>query len=367
MPYGTVNADVIQTSTSGGILGAGDASSMKNRIINGAMVIDQRNAGASVSVSTSGVYVLDRWKNRAFGGGVFSVQQSSTAPAGFTNSTLYTVTTADSSIAAGDNYWIIQEIEGYNVADLNWGTANAKTITISFWVRSSVTGTFNVALCNGTAYDRSYVTTYTINSANTYEYKTVTIAGDTTGTWGTTNGGGITLIFNLGSGTDYQATANTWVAGFKQATAGSTNWIATNGATLYITGVQLEVGSSATGFEYRQYTTELQLCQRYFQNGITSQSESIIGGIRTGGQVQFSYPFKVTMRSTPSVTLNSFTAQDLSNGSNYTVTGLSMQNGQTATNNINLVGTWSSGGTAGAASNIFGPSNATGFTFSAEL
>jgi hypothetical protein len=275
----------------------------KNRIINGAMVVDQRNAGASVSVSTANVYVLDRWKNRANGGGVFSVQQSSTAPTGFTNSSIYTVTTADSSIAAGDNYWIVQEIEGYNVADLGFGTADAKTVTFSFWVRSSVTGTFNVALSNGTTYNRSYVTTYTINSANTWEQKSVTIAGDTSGTWGTTNGGGITAVFTLGAGSDYQATANTWVAGFKHATSGSTNLIATNGATFYITGVQLEKGSTATSFDYRPYGTELSLCQRYFARMTASATYTGLGiGLFSGttaGSIFFKYP--ITMRSSPTI------------------------------------------------------------------
>ena len=281
----------------------------KNRIINGAMVIDQRNAGASVSVSTSGVYVLDRWKNRANGGGVFSVQQSSTAPVGFNTAVIYTVTTADSSIAASDNYWIIQDIEGYNVADLGWGTANAQTVTISFWVRSSVTGTFNVGVTNGTTYDRSYVSTYTVNTANTYEYKTITIAGDTTGTWGKTNGGGITLVFNLGAGTDYQATANTWSAGFLHSTSGSTNFIATNGATFYITGVQLEKGSTATSFDYRPYGTELALCQRYFEKG----KGDARGATNASSQVGNEINFRVTKRASATIVITTLSGSPLSN------------------------------------------------------
>ena len=309
MAYGTINADLMTTSdgvSSSGLYG------FKNRIINGAMVIDQRNAGASVSVSTSGVYVLDRWKNRANGGGVFTVQQSSTVPSGFNTSSVYTVTTADSSIAAGDNYWIVQDIEGYNVADLGWGTANAQTVTISFWVRSSVTGTFNVGVTNGTTYDRSYVSTYTVNVANTYEYKTITIAGDTTGTWGKTNDGGISLTFNLGAGTNYQATANTWTAGFKQSTSGSTNLIATNGATFYITGVQLEKGSTATSFDYRPYSAELAMCQRYF---LPMQCVNWCGYRPTAStgalQVPFVYPI---LRAAPTFTQLSGTV----NGSNVT-------------------------------------------------
>jgi len=365
MPYGTVNADVIQTSTSGGILGAGDASSMKNRIINGAMVIDQRNAGSAV---TADGYNLDRWQLSVSQSNKFTVQQNAgsvTPPAGFTN--YLGLTTASAvSIGSTDYFVLTQYIEGFNVADLNWGSANAKTVTLSFWVRSSLTGTFGGSLLNS-ASNRSYPFSYTISSANTWTQISVTIAGDQSGTWLTTNGTGLKVFFGLGVGSTYSGTANSWAGTFYASATSAVSVVGTSGATFYITGVQLEVGSSATGFEYRQYTTELQLCQRYFQNGITSQSECIIGGIRTGGSAQFSYPFKVTMRSTPSITLNTFSVQDLSNGSNYTVTGLAMQNGQTATNNINMSATWSSGGTAGVAANLFGPSNATGFTFSAEL
>jgi hypothetical protein len=281
---------------------------LKNRIINGAMVIDQRNAGASVTVSGTGQYVLDRWRFRAFGGGQFSAQQSTTAPAGFYNSVACTVTTADSSIASGDNYYFFQEIEGYNIANLDFGTANAQTITISFWVRSSVTGTYSVFLSNGQTYDRGYVATYTINAANTYEYKTVTIAGDTIGTWGKTNGGGLSVGFNLGAGTDYQTTAGSWVNSFRQATSGTTQWIATNGATFFITGVQVEKGSTATSFDYRDYGRELQLCHRYyyqtpnFANG--AQIWGISGTIATGTTSYHRIAIPTVMRTTPSIALS---------------------------------------------------------------
>tara|TARA_R110000868_G_scaffold119068_1_gene315452 strand:- start:13231 stop:14367 length:1137 start_codon:yes stop_codon:yes gene_type:complete len=280
----------------------------KNRILNGNMVLDQRNAGASVTISTSGVYALDRWKNRANGGGAFSVQQSSTAPAGFNTAVVYTVTTADSSIAAGDNYYFFQDIEGYNVADLGLGTANAQTITMSFWVRSSVTGTYSVFLSNGTTYNRGYVATYTINAANTWEQKSVTIAGDTTGTWGKTNGGGLSAGFNLGAGTDYQTTAGAWGSAFVQATSGTTQWISNAGATFYITGVQLEKGSTATSFDYRPYGTELALCQRYcymFQNPTGASGDgSTFGAGYTDSSSQGVYfiTFPVSMRTTPSLT-----------------------------------------------------------------
>jgi hypothetical protein len=296
---GTVPEAYGGTGTSTGYYG------FKNRIINGAMVIDQRNAGASVTISTSGVYALDRWKNRANGGGAFSVQQSSTAPAGFNTAAVYTVTTVDSSIAAGDNYYVFQDIEGYNVADLGLGTANAQTITMSFWVRSSVTGTYSVFLSNGTTYNRGYVATYTINAANTWEQKSVTIAGDTTGTWGKTNGGGLSAGFNLGAGTDYQTTAGAWGSAFVQATSGTTQWISNAGATFYITGVQLEKGSTATSFDYRPYGTEFQLCLRYalmIKNGTNSIDRFGLGSTVSATTVQMLIQHPVAFRSAPTLT-----------------------------------------------------------------
>jgi hypothetical protein len=263
----TLNGDSgITTPTYGGADTAEylvPVTGFKNRIINGAMRIDQRNNGASISVTSTG-FPVDRFYINANSFGVISGQRSTTAPAEFTNSTLMTVTTPRSSIAASDVYGIRQTIEGLNVADLGWGTANAQTITVSFWARSSITGTYTVSLFN-TAFNRSYVATYTISAANTFEYKTITIAGDTTGTWATDNSGGINLYFDLGSGSNFQTTAGAWGASGYLRTSGSTNWISTNGATFYITGVQLEKGSNATSFDYRPYGTELALCQRYYQ------------------------------------------------------------------------------------------------------
>ena len=265
MPYGTVNADVIQTSTSGGILGAGNASIMKNRIINGAMVIDQRNAGASVTPSNA-QYTLDRWVAGLSQSSKFSVQQNAgsvTPPAGFTKYLGVTSLSAY-SVLSSDFFIISQFIEGFNTADLGWGTANAKTVTLSFWVRSSLTGTFGGSLHNS-AWDRSYPFTYSISSANTWTQISVTVAGDTTGTWDTTNGTGIAVVFGLGNGSTYSGTAGAWASATYGNATGATSVVGTNGATFYITGVQLEVGSSATGFEYRQYGQELALCQRYYE------------------------------------------------------------------------------------------------------
>ena len=259
MAYGTINADLMTTSdgvSSSGLYG------FKNRIINGAMVIDQRNAGASVTPA-NGDYFVDRWNYGSTQASKFTAQQTTTAPSGFTNSIKMTVASAV-TIGAGDIFGIDQRIEGFNAADLGWGAAGAATVTLSFWVQSSLTGTFGGSIINGT-FNRSYPFTYTINSANTWEQKTVTIAGDTSGTWNKTNGLGIRVLFSLGSGSTYSGTAGTWAgAGYTSAT-GAVSVVGTASATFYITGVQLEKGSTATSFDYRPYGTELALCQRYYE------------------------------------------------------------------------------------------------------
>jgi hypothetical protein len=279
-------------------------SGMRNRIINGAMVIDQRNAGASVTPTADAIYTLDRWMVRLSQSSKFSVQQNTgsvTPPVGFTN--YFGVTSlASTSLGAGDFFAIEQRIEGYNFADLGWGTANAKTITISFWVRSSLTGTFGGALNNGN-FNRAYPFSYTISSANTWEQKSVTIAGDTTGTWLTTNGVGVFVGFGLGVGTTYSGTAGSWQASGLLSATGATSVVGTNEATFYITGVQLEVGSTATSFDYRPYGTELALCQRYC-NVYGENAYTIFGTMgfafsSTGFSSVTSFP--VEMRAIPTV------------------------------------------------------------------
>ena len=309
MPYGTVNADVIGTSVAGSNLGAGNASIMKNRIINGAMVIDQRNAGASVTPNTStNVFPVDRFQVGASQNSKLTAQQNAgsvTPPVGFTYYTGLTSSSAYSVIST-DNFWVGQFIEGYNIADLGWGTANAKTITISFWVRSSLTGTFGGAISNS-AYDRSYPFTYTISSANTWTSISVTIAGDTSGTWLTTNGIGMRVFFGLGVGTTYSGTAGAWAGALYISATGATSVVGTNGATFYITGVQLEVGSSATGFEYRQYGQELALCQRYYEK-YSSSSETFglpTAFVYAGGSIYGRAFYQVEKRAAPTITFSS--------------------------------------------------------------
>jgi len=280
----------------------------KNRIINGAMVIDQRNAGASVT-PTNGQYLVDRWFAGLTQASKYSVQQNAgsvTPPAGFTKYLGVTSLSAY-SIAAGDIFFIDQRIEGLNVADLAWGTASAATVTLSFWVRSSLTGTFGGSVGNADG-SRSYPFTYTISAANTFEYKTVTIAGDTSGTWLTTNGIGINVYFGLGVGSTYSGTAGTWAGANYSSATGATSVVGTNGATFYITGVQLEKGSTATSFDYRPYGTELALCQRYYQQvgGNTGDLNSITlrSYTTSGSYVGNQYQFPVQMRTSPTMTIS---------------------------------------------------------------
>ena len=270
---------------------------LKNRIINGDMRIDQRNAGASVTPIDSS-YGLDRWKWELSPASKITAQQNAgsvTPPSGFSNylgitsSSAYTITSA--------NFFdVYQNIEGFNTSDLMFGTASAKTITISAWVYSSLTGTFGGSLVNS-AGNRSYVFSYTINTANTWQQISVTIAGDTTGTWiGATNGLGLAVHFSFGMGSNYTTTAGSWAAGLYLAPTGQTSVVGTNGATFYITGVQLEIGTSATPFERRLYGQELINCQRYFQVSDGCQG---VGTTTTAFYAMLLY--QVVMRASPTI------------------------------------------------------------------
>jgi len=293
-------------------LNGGALSGARNRIINGDMRIDQRNAGAAVTInSTANTYTLDRWfASGESTDGVFTVDQTTDAPAGFSNSTRITTTTADASIGSTQIYLFRQSIEGYNIYDLAFGTASAKAFTFSFWIRSSLTGTFGGAL-NNSANDRNYPFTYSISAANTWEYKTISVTGDTTGTWLTDTGRGITLTFQIGAGSSRIAAAGSWTGTSSiYGATGATNVIGTLNATWDITGVQLEAGSVATPFERRSYGQELALCQRYFVSASINVSPSAWNATP--------YYFPVTMRATPTVT---------GTGAGYTVSGSATNSG----------------------------------------
>jgi hypothetical protein len=275
----------------------------RNRIINGAMVFDQRNAGASVTATTD-IYTLDRWRSLNSVTSKYTVEQTVTgvaAPTGFSD---YLAVTSSSSYSVGssESFYVVQRVEGFNFADMAWGTASAATVTLSFWVRSSLTGTFGAALWNSAA-NRSYPVSYTISAANTWEQKTITIVGDTTGTWvGATNGIGVNVVFGLGFGSSLSGTSGAWNAGTAFMPTGATSVVGTNGATFYITGVQLEKGSTATSFDYRPYGTELALCQRYFW---TLNGRVIyLSDYGAASLYITNVYFPVAMRATPTITNN---------------------------------------------------------------
>jgi hypothetical protein len=364
----TQSATGVIFSDSSALTAASSPFVLKNRIINGAMVIDQRNAGASITAS-DGSFGVDRFKTAIAGSGVFTMQQSSTAPTGFSYSQLLTITTADTSIAASDEYSYRQFIEGYNTADLAWGTANAKTITLSFWVRSSVTGTYAVGLRNSAA-DRAYPATYTISSANTWEQKTITIAGDTSGTWLTTNGAGIGVVFSLGAGSNYQGTANSWNSANTFSTSSATQWISNAGATFYITGVQLEVGSTATPFERRLYNQELANCQRYYYKALSDTQYGFFGvaTLYSASGGSFYIPFPVTMRAVASsINYSSLMTSDYLSGFSAAISAASIS-GSTSRYVGTVEFTATSAGSTGQFKQILANNNTSAFIgFSAEL
>jgi hypothetical protein len=356
-------------STQSVAIGQGNASIMKNRIINGAMVIDQRNAGASGSAQNA--FVVDRWNYTGSQASKFTYQQNAgsvTPPTGFTNYLGVTSSSAYSVIST-DYFNIGQSIEGFNYADLMWGTANAKTVTLSAWVYSSLTGTFGGALRNGAA-NYSYPFTYSIPVANTWTQISITIAGPTAGTWvGATNGAGVFISFGLGVGSTYSGTAGSWSANNYLSATGATSVVGTSGATFYITGVQLEVGSSATGFEYRQYGQELALCQRYYTEVArgTLGANIGIGYWYSSTQLNGQITFPVTMRTAPSLNSTSGTNYygiDYNNGSYGSITGWTIYRPTIYSAMIYSTGL---SGTSGYSGELFNNNSASMIAFSAEL
>jgi hypothetical protein len=296
----------------------------RNRIINGDMRIAQRGTSfAGLANGSSGTYTLDRWvwDESGTSTAVQTVSQDSSAPAGFVNSLKVLTTTAQALLAATNSYRVSQNIEGNNVSDLGWGTADAKAVTLSFWVRSSLTGTFGGSVANS-AFNRSYPFAYTISAANTWEYKTVTIAGDTSGTWATDNSTGIAVLFSIGTGTDYIAAPGSWNSTRVDAPTGQVNVAGTLNATWFITGVQLEKGSTATSFDYRPYGTELALCQRYLPAFIGDANHWSGQAFTTTGTV-VPITFPVTARVAPTgISVSSASHFKLLNagGSGFTTT-----------------------------------------------
>ena len=308
----------------------------RNRIINGAMVIDQRNAGAEVNPAVNNGYYTDRWFVTSSVASKFKIQQTpSTTEAGFAarisaGFTNYLALTSLSAytVGASESYGFRQRIEGLNVSDLAWGTASAATVTLSFLVYSSLTGTFGGVLKNG-ANDRSYPFSYSIPVANTWTQISITIAGDTSGTWLTTNGTGLQVIFSIGTGSTLSGNAGAWASANYSSATGAVSVVGTNGATFYITGVQLEKGSTATAFDYLDYGRSLSQCQRYFIRYGGYESSGDFGFGMAGGAtlVYCTINFPVQMRSTPSVASSTLQVHDT--GTAFTVTSASAVSGET--------------------------------------
>jgi hypothetical protein len=307
--------------------------SNRNKIINGAMVVDQRNAGIGTVISGDGYvnrkFPVDRFNIQKNSTCVISGIQTSDVPTGqgFNYALKAQVTTADASIAAADYALVNYRCEGYDVADFQFGTASAKTITLSFWVKSSISGTYGFSLTNY-ADNRSIPINYSINSADTWEYKTITISGDTTGTWEKTNSGGMNIQWALGFGTDYEGTNNTWTGSVKLGTSSKTQLISTLNATFYLTGVQLEVGTVATPFEHRSYGDELARCQRYCQTLGGEQYKQIMVATRASASIaKGTHHFVTSMRAAPSLTSSGsgtlyYQSGDLNLGSDLILQGI---------------------------------------------
>ena len=345
----------------------------RNRIINGDMRIDQRNAGASVTPSSTS-YTLDRWSLAISGAASkLSIQQSTTAPDGYKNSTVATVV-ASYSPASSDVLIYQQAIEGFNFGDLAWGTSSAQAIAISFWVRSSLIGTYSVMLLsNGTGGTyRNYIATYSISSANVWEKKTITVSGDTSGTWDTGNTTGLYIAFDLGSGSGTAVTAGSWANGVARKSTGANTFVSqSNGATWYITGVQLEAGSTATDFERRPIGTELALCQRYtYRHSAEGDNDNYaplgMGRYFDTNNAQLYVPFKVTMRAPPSSVTQ--VGNIAVNNVNLNVYAITLALNETASSGATVAGTTTSGTTAGNATTFYANNTANAaLIFEAEL
>ena len=347
-------------------------SGFRNLIINGDMRIAQRGT-STITGSGSAQFPVDRWSvfNNT---GTVTFAQSTDAPAGFNASILATVTATGSYSSSGYTQ-ITHKIEGSNCQDLAFGTASAKTIALSFWVKSSVVGTQAVSLKNGNASYRSYVTTYTIDVANTWEKKTVIIAGDTTGTWVVNQSTGLQVDFNLGAGTDYDTSVDSWVGGAfsKSSTSGAIDFVANSGATFRVTGVQLEQNLQPTPFEQRPIGVELALCQRYYYlhtPSVGNTQKAISAGIwYTSSQLHVPIKLAVTMRAQPTLVMPNGAGYYVAyqSGTAVSIGSLGLETGASSTTEVEIYAGGLSGGTAGQAC-IFRTDNVNGsVAFSAEL
>jgi len=307
----------------------------KNIVINGNMTIDQRYGGSAHTIPGANTYVLDRWAGWSNQASKFSVQRVADAPTeeGLKYSSKCTSLSAFSA-ANGDWFGYNHRIEANNISQGLLGTANAKTFTLSFWVKSSLTGSWYGAIrTKGSSPDRSYPFDYTINNANTWEKKTLTFTGAVDGTWGSGTAEGICLWWDLGTGSTYQGDGYVWHSDNKTGIKASP-FIAVNGATWYITGVQLELGTVATPFEHRSYGEELALCQRYYWQVNDNKYRRVNGYKRHDSNVHFEVQSPVPMRQAPAPTLSdggiftNFQGQFGSTQSNPTISEWNIDTGQ---------------------------------------
>lgn len=337
----------------------------KNRIINGAMMVDQRNNGASVSASgNTDTRAVDRISYTQNGvGSTQTVQRVTDAPAGFSYS--MSTTTASATLTSGSYGLLLHHIEGTYFDDLNWGTSSAAPITFSCWVKSSVVGTYTVFLRNMQAYTRYYISAFTISSANTWQYVTITVPGDVTGTWAGATAGALQLGINLGSGSGYAtATTNAWTAGTQFTTGSSVNMFATTG-TFKTTGWQLEKGTTATSFDYRPYGVEEMLCKRYYQI-----AQNCAGWWLSGGNCYGVVVLPVSMRVAPSApTIVGSLTLNNPFGTNPTVTGIVGAYGSLGPSGGQIVLSTSgaTGASSGSNMSLMLGSAAAGLAFSTEL
>ncbi len=315
MPLTTVDGAMLNTANA-------QYTMFKNRLINGAMIINQRVFTSSTTATT---YPYDQWtyeKNASTG--TFTCSTSTDAPPGFTNSIQLTTTTGMSSVGAAEFVQIGNYIEGFNIYDFQWGGSSAVPVVLSFWFKASQTGTYAASIANT---DGSYVFagTFTVISSGVWEYKTISITGALAGTWNTNNSIGIGLRIGLAYGSTYTTgvTNNAWKAGsgFAGLLPTTTNNSATTtGAYVKLAGVQLEKGLNATSFDYRPYATELVLCQRYYQTsypqGVAAGTASYVGpalpatvavaASTAGNSGTGALGFKVSMRAAPVITLYTY-------------------------------------------------------------
>lgn len=327
-------------------IGSVDAN-FRNRLINGDFLIDQRNAGASLTNTVANSWPVDRWRIYGDVAGKFSAQQNYniSPPPGFI-SHIGILSLSAYSVGASEVFQLTQAIEGYNVADLAWGTSSATAVTLSFWVQSSISGTFGGAVQNS-ATNRSYPFLFNIISANAWEYKKITIPGDTTGTWLKDNSAGVVIRFCFGSGSTHSGVSGVWASADYRTANTATSLVGTNGATFYLTGVQFEKGGSATPFETLPFSVRISLCQRYFEKsyaigtvpGTAGGNGAIIGSRQNGG-FECATIFRVMKNTTPTMTIYSpATGTSAKIRNNATAADETVSNVSANDNGVNVDGT----------------------------